>query len=120
MGTWHGDADDAAARHLAEHGMVVRLDGDELVIEAGNEALPPWPPNETDPQAVSRGLMPEGLSDRPAVVETADSTGGDPETTPVTLCAVCATPVVRHGDAGWRHEVSYRARGGCSTPWPEG
>ncbi len=83
MGTWRGPDDQAAARFLAEHGMVSGLDGDELVIEAGSEALlPPWPP--------------------------------------VILCAVCQTPVARHGEAGWRHEVSLAERGGCSTPWPEG
>ena len=90
--------DNAESRYLAEHGAVSRFDGDELVIEAGNEALlPPWPPsgyNETGPSVVG-------------------STG-----TANVLCAVCATPVVRHGDAGWRHEVSYAERGGCSTPWP--
>ncbi len=81
MGTWRGDDDNAAGRFLAEHGMVQRMDGDELVIEAGSEALlPPWPP--------------------------------------VILCAVCQTQVARHGDAGWRHEVSLSERGGCTTPWP--
>ena len=83
MGTWRGPDDAAAARFLAEHGMVQRLDGDELVIEVGSEALlPPWPP--------------------------------------VIICAVCATPVSRHGDAGWRHEVSLAERRGCTIPWPEG
>ena len=91
MGTWRGPDDAAAARFLAEHGMVQRLDGDELVIEAGSEALlPPWPPE------------------------------GFPYQDTVILCAVCATPVARRCDAGWRHEVSLAERGGCTTPWPEG
>lgn len=39
---------------------------------------------------------------------------------PPVLCAVCQTPVARHGDAGWRHEVSLAERGGCVLAWPEG
>lgn len=87
MGTWRGDPDDAAARFLAEHGIVSEMVGGDLVLSAGSEALlPAWPP---------------GIA-------------------AVVLCAVCATPVVRHGEAGWRHEVSLADRGGCVTPWPEG
>lgn len=80
MGTWRGDPDDAA-------GMI----GDDLVIDAGNEALlPAWPS--------------EGMAYQDTVVR----------------CGVCATSVKLHGDAGWRHELGYRETGGCSTPWPEG
>ncbi len=95
MGTWSGPDDQAAARFLAEHGMVGSFDGDELVIEAGSEALlPAWPPDLS------------GLPSSPAES--------------VIACAVCQTPVARHGEAGWRHEVSLAERGGCTTPWPEG
>ena len=81
--------------------MVSALDGDELVIEAGSEALlPPWPP-----VIDGGGRIVKGQPATPA---------------PVVLCAVCQTPVARHGEAGWRHEVSLAERGGCATPWPEG
>ena len=48
------------------------------------------------------------------------SAGLLPPWPPVIACAVCATPVARHGDAGWRHELGVSERGGCQTPWPEG
>ncbi len=113
MGTWRGPDDQAAARFLAEHGMVSRLAGDELVIEAGSEALlPAWPP-------IVPANVPSGT---PADLRRsdfgADSVPGN--VPPVVLCAVCQTPVARHGEAGWRHEVSLAERGGCTTPWPEG
>ncbi len=96
MGTWRGPDDQAHARFLAEHGMVSGMDGDGLVIEAGSEALlPPWP--------IDLNGSPSSL-----------------KASPVVLCAVCQTPVARHGEAGWRHEVSLAERGGCQTPWPEG
>jgi hypothetical protein len=92
MGTWRGPDDAAADRFLAEHGMVSSFAGDELVIEAGSEALlPAWPP------------------------EVARMEG---QGTEHDICAVCQTPVARHSEAGWRHEVGLAERGGCTTPWP--
>ncbi len=125
MGTWRGPDDAAAARFLAEHGMVSGLDGDEFVIEAGNGALlPPWPPVEYDVGPFA--LRPSNRTEHVGVVQrqvsppvthgvagSASARGPD-----VTLCAVCATPVARHGDAGWRHEVSLAERGGCTVAWP--
>lgn len=79
--------------------MTWSLDGEVLGIHAGNESLlPPWPPE------VDGGGR---------IVKTSVATP-----VPVTTCAVCNTPVERHGEAGWRHEVALNARGGCVTPWP--
>ena len=118
MGTWRGPDDQAAARFLAEHGMVSGLDGDELVIEAGSEALlPPWPPEGYDWAAYGAPARVGGVG--PSGDESPGPSGTN-STGPLILCAVCQTPVARHGEAGWRHEVSLAERGGCQTPWPEG
>lgn len=96
---WHDEGDGAEARFLAEHGAVGAFDGDAFVVSAGREdMLPAWPPDVT----------PVSLEDESVALEDA------------ATCAVCATPVARHGDAGWRHEVGLAERGGCQTPWPEG
>jgi len=34
------------------------------------------------------------------------------------VCGLCGTAVSRHGDAGWRHDVAWRDRGGCMTAQP--
>lgn len=34
------------------------------------------------------------------------------------LCAVCNTPVVPCGDAGWKHTLGFKARNNCTIPWP--
>ncbi len=41
-----------------------------------------------------------------------------PELPEVSTCVFCATPLQRHGEAGWRHLIGFRARGGCSMPCP--
>jgi len=49
---------------------------------------------------------------------------GDPSRVPAlptaqaSTCVFCGTAVALHGDAGWRHEVSLRARGGCTMACP--
>lgn len=92
---WTDPGDASERRFLAEHGTVGRMAGDELVIDAGNGALlPPWPPAVNLP-----GLMvPLG-----AEAELERST-----------CRRCGTAVSRR-EGEWRHEVSWRDRGGCMT-----
>ncbi len=38
-----------------------------------------------------------------------------PET---SSCVFCGTPIRNRGDVGWRHEVGFGARGGCSMACP--
>lgn len=36
----------------------------------------------------------------------------------MSVCALCNTEVTNRPEVGWVHETGFRARGGCSTPWP--
>lgn len=34
------------------------------------------------------------------------------------VCALCGTSVSERGDAGWRHDVGWHERGGCTSVQP--